>query len=167
MIRWTRWLGGVIAAAALLTLSSPVWAQSRPSVGTNTNTAPLGITPPSCNSNSTQSFLVGTGSTELSGCPSNDLAIGSYYFPWTMDVNVAGNYSTATYTQVTWQPGGVSSGAYAWYGEMYIYNSTTSAGEFYYDQLDCKAFGTPTRPSTQTTVCPLGLTTSSHSRPCG
>ncbi len=46
MIRRTQWLGGVIAAAALLTLSSPVWAQSRPSVGTITNTAPLGITPP-------------------------------------------------------------------------------------------------------------------------
>lgn len=115
-----------------------MWAQSKPSVGTTTNTAPLGITPPSCNSNATQSFLVSTGSTELSGCPSNDLAVGSYYFPWTMDVNVAGNYSTATYTKVTWQPGGVSSGAYAWYGEMYIYNATTSAGEYYYDQLDCE-----------------------------
>jgi len=55
-----------------------------------------------------------------------------------MDVNVAGNYSTATYTQVTWQPGGVSSGACAWYGEMYIYNSATSAGEYYYDQLACE-----------------------------
>jgi len=86
MIRWTRGLGGVIAAAALLTLSSPVWTQSRPS--------------------------------DDRGC--------------------GGNYSTATYTQVTLNPGGVSSGSYAGYGEMYIYNSTTSAGEYYYDQLACE-----------------------------
>ncbi len=73
----------------------------------------------------------------LSGCPGNDLAIGSYYSSWTLDVNVADNYSTAKYTRVTLSPGGVSSGAYGWYGLLYIYNSATSTGEKTYYSFQC------------------------------
>jgi len=57
-----------------------------------------------CNSHITQGFDVSPGSNLLSGCPTGNLEIGTYAFPWTMYVDVAGNYSTAEYTQVTWQP---------------------------------------------------------------
>ena len=113
-------LGGAVAAAALLALSGPVWAPSHPSAGTTTGTAPLSTSPGpgGCNGAISQGFQVSPGSNLLSGCLTGDLEIGTYSFPWAMYVNVAGNYSTAEYTQVTWQPGTVSSGAYAWYAKF-------------------------------------------------
>ncbi len=84
-----------------------------------------------------QSFKVSPGSNPLSGCPTGDLEIGTYSFPWAMYVDVAGNNSTTEYTQVTWKPGTVSSGAYAWYGELTIYKSNTSTGEYHYYDLEC------------------------------
>ena len=139
LARWTRWWGA-IAAVALLALSGPVWAHSHPLAGTPTGTAPLSTSPGpgGCNGAVSQGFKVSPGSNLLSGCPTGDLEIGTYSFPWTMYVDVAGNYSTAEYTQVTWKPGTVSSGAYAWYGELTIYKSNTSTGEYHYYNLECK-----------------------------
>jgi len=139
MARWTRWWG-VLGAAALLAISGPVWAHSHPAASTTTGTAPLSTSPGpgGCNGAISQGFLVSPGSNLLSGCPTGNLEIGTYSLPWTMYVDVAGNYSAADYTQVTWKPGTVSSGAYAWYGELTIYMSNTSTGEYHYYLLECK-----------------------------
>lgn len=139
MARWTRWWG-VLGAAALLAVSGPVWAHSHPAASTTTGTAPLSTSPGpgGCNGAISQGFLVSPGSNLLSGCPTGNLEIGTYSFPWTMYVDVAGNYSTADYTQVTWKPGTVSSGAYAWYAKFWIYRANNSAINYHYYGLMCK-----------------------------
>jgi len=55
-----------------------------------------------------------------------------------MYVDVAGSYSTAEYTQVTWQPGTVSSGAYAWYAKFWIDPADNSTLAYRYYGLECK-----------------------------
>ena len=89
----------------------------------------------SCNTSPSQSFNIGTGSHELSGCPAENLYIGHFQFPWTN--YVTSNYSTATYTGVQVASGSVSNGAWAWYGPLYIYQDKSSGTTKEFFDFEC------------------------------
>jgi len=139
MARWTRWGEGGRGGRLVGCLGPRVGAPS--SDGQQYDQPGALVDGPGsrrCNSHITQGFDVSPGSNLLSGCPTGNLEIGTYAFPWTMYVDVAGNYSTAEYTEVTWQPGTVSSGAYAWYSKFWIYPANNSALAYVYTGLECK-----------------------------
>jgi len=120
------WLAAVsMVAAFALTASSGVAfaAQPLPTAG--------------CDTSSTQSFDIGTGSHEVSGCPSEDLVLGTFEFPWHNYVTVSSSYSSVKYTKLQIDSGSGTSGADAWYGPVYVFQDVSNGEADHSDSFIC------------------------------
>ena len=99
----------------------PVSRLRGPLTRSSASAASLTVGAVGCNTNAEQAFSPGAGSNDLSGCPSVRLGFGTLQFTWNNYVNVASNYSSADYTTSMVGNGSVTSGAYARYGRLFVY----------------------------------------------
>ncbi len=117
---------GSIAAAFMLMMGA----------GT-VNAASATVSAAGCNTGYDRAFYPTAGANDLSGCPSENLILGTFKFPWNNYVDVATNFSTADYTKLQIGAGSVSTGAYAWYGPLYVYQDKSGGTTKLSDAFVC------------------------------